>query len=457
MENVNISFAGCGFLGIYYVGVSSCFKEYAPHLLLNKISGASIGAIAASCLLTEVSLGTFTSEILQLINEIRGRTLGPFNPLVNIQRNLRYLLEKHLPNNAYKIVSGRLFVSMTKVIDGSNFIVSEFESNEELIDALSASAFVPFFSGFIPPKFRGFRYVDGGFSNNLPILDENTITVSPFCGESDICPRDTTIQLFHINLCNTSVEVSKPNIDRFGRILFPPSVEVLSQMCKRGFDDALSFLRRNNLISCTKCLTVQRTISAPAMMNPVNDPFDPECQECKRCITKAADLPETVLTKFEHAIETANNELQGWIRSHRGMKILSILTSPYILTIDVIRAVFMKIDKIDDSAFVDSETLVIHPVGTEAPRQETYDHILDVIDHQEAVMSFKYVDKKNKVNVIEFIDVSNDDQITNQIDEHDVKVITKLTEPSNDGHRVDSYHSRHRNVAASFHDCNIQA
>ena len=57
-------------------------------------------------------------------------------------------------------------------------------------------------------------------------------------------------------------------------------------MCKRGFDDALSFLRRNNLISCTQCLTVQRTISLPPESpSPVDDTFDPECLECKRCIT----------------------------------------------------------------------------------------------------------------------------------------------------------------------------
>lgn len=62
-----------------------------------------------------------------------------------------------------------------------------------------ASAFVPFFSGFIPPKLGNVRYMDGGFSNNLPILDENTITVSPFCGESDICPRDSSVQLFHVS------------------------------------------------------------------------------------------------------------------------------------------------------------------------------------------------------------------------------------------------------------------
>jgi len=31
------------------------------------------------------------------------------------------------------------------------------------------------------------------------VLDENTITVSPFCGESDICPRDKDAsRLIHV-------------------------------------------------------------------------------------------------------------------------------------------------------------------------------------------------------------------------------------------------------------------
>lgn len=35
------------------------------------------------------------------------------------------------------------------------------------------------------------RYVDGGFTDNLPQLDANTITVSPLCGEADISPQDS--------------------------------------------------------------------------------------------------------------------------------------------------------------------------------------------------------------------------------------------------------------------------
>lgn len=55
-RRMNLSFAGCGFLGIYHVGVAVCFKKYAPHLLLNRISGASAGAIAACFLLCDLPI-----------------------------------------------------------------------------------------------------------------------------------------------------------------------------------------------------------------------------------------------------------------------------------------------------------------------------------------------------------------------------------------------------------------
>lgn len=42
----------------------------------------------------------------------------------------------------------------------------------------------------MPPKFKGVGYWDGGWSDNQPTYDENTITISPFSGESDICPQD---------------------------------------------------------------------------------------------------------------------------------------------------------------------------------------------------------------------------------------------------------------------------
>lgn len=55
----NISFAGCGFLGIYHVGVASCLVEQAPFLVQNArhIYGASAGALTATALVTGICLG----------------------------------------------------------------------------------------------------------------------------------------------------------------------------------------------------------------------------------------------------------------------------------------------------------------------------------------------------------------------------------------------------------------
>lgn len=67
------------------------------------------------------------------------------------------------------------------------------------------------------------RYVDGGISDNLPQYElKNTITVSPFSGESDICPRDTSTNIHELRFTNTSIQFTLTNLYRVSRALFPP-------------------------------------------------------------------------------------------------------------------------------------------------------------------------------------------------------------------------------------------
>lgn len=140
-----------------------------------------------------------TSDFFRVVNEARSHSLGPFSPSFNIQACLLEGMSKHLPEDAHMRVNGKLHISLTRVYDGKNVIVSQFNSREDLLDALLCACFIPGFSGIFPPKFHGVRYMDGAFSDNLPTIDENTVTVSPFCGESDICPRDDTAQIFHVS------------------------------------------------------------------------------------------------------------------------------------------------------------------------------------------------------------------------------------------------------------------
>lgn len=284
-----------------------------------------------------------TSDFFRVVNEARKHSLGPFSPSFNIQTSLLEGLQKFLPNDAHLRVNGRLHISLTRVYDGKNVIVSQFNSREDLLQALLCACFIPVFSGILPPRFHGVRYMDGAFSDNLPTLDENTVTVSPFCGESDICPRDQSSQLFHVNWANTSIELSKQNINRFARILFPPKAEILSNMCQQGFDDALRFLHRNNLISCTRCLSVQSTFIVSETVPDLQE-YDPECKECTehRKEAKQGNMPDTVLTVFQTYIEQANKGLINWVFRHRGAKLLQALSLPATVPADFVVATLTK-------------------------------------------------------------------------------------------------------------------
>ncbi|XP_073506108.1 patatin-like phospholipase domain-containing protein 2 [Phyllobates terribilis] len=247
----NLSFAGCGFLGVYHVGVSSCLQEKAPHLITEatKIYGASAGALNAAALVCGCCLADCCSDVMEVAKEARKRNLGPLHPSFNLVKILKNGLYRNFPENAHERASGKLCISLTRVSDGENVLVSDFGSKEELIQALVCSAFVPIYCGIIPPTFRGVRYVDGGISNNLPEYElKNTITVSPFSGESDICPRDNSTNFHELRVTNTSIQFSLENLYRLTRALFPPEPKVLLEMCQQGYNDALRFLKDNNLL-----------------------------------------------------------------------------------------------------------------------------------------------------------------------------------------------------------------
>lgn len=44
--------------------------------------------------------------------------------------------------------------------------------------------------------------------DNCPAIDEHTITVTPFCGESDICPSDGNSQVIHVSIPSHVHDVS---------------------------------------------------------------------------------------------------------------------------------------------------------------------------------------------------------------------------------------------------------
>lgn len=310
--------------------------------------------------------GEMTSDFFRVVNEARRHSLGPFSPLFNIQTCLLEGLQKFLPHDAHKRVNGKLHISLTRVYDGKNVIVSHYNSRQDLLNALLCACFIPIFSGILPPRFHGVRYMDGAFSDNLPLIDENTVTVSPFCGESDICPRDNSWQMFYVNWANTSIEISRQNLDRFSRILYPPNPELLSKICQAGFDDALRFLHRNNLISCARCVAVQSTflitkseILSQNQLGGQHQSTEQQTEasattaqevesECHGCIeqrkeAKEGNMPETVVDVFHTYINQANKGFMSWLFKHRTARLLkAMITLPATLPTDIFLATVKK-------------------------------------------------------------------------------------------------------------------
>ncbi|XP_029909205.1 patatin-like phospholipase domain-containing protein 2 [Myripristis murdjan] len=276
-EEWNISLAGCGFRSIYYLGALSCMLEWAPRLVhcASKICGASSGCLVAAGLTVGIPIEKCCADVISIAKEARKCKLGVFHPGFNLLQIVQHSLLVNLPEDAHVRASGRLCVSLTRVSDGKNVLVSEFDSREELIQVLMCSCFFPVYCGVIPPSYRGVLYMDGALSNNMPLSEQgNTITMAPFSGESDICPREGTFNALEVHYGNVSIQVNTGNVHRVWTSFFPPKPEMLAEICHHGYMDALRFLKENEYLS-------------PSMVAEM-DPLKAACCEMGKQSTEAA-------------------------------------------------------------------------------------------------------------------------------------------------------------------------
>lgn len=77
--------------------------------------------------------------MIEVAKEARKRNLGPLHPSFNLVKVLKSGLHRDLPSDAHLLASGKLSVSLTRVSDGENVLVSDFSSKEELIQVLEGS------------------------------------------------------------------------------------------------------------------------------------------------------------------------------------------------------------------------------------------------------------------------------------------------------------------------------
>lgn len=74
------------------------------------------------------------ADLMLMAKQARKHKLGPLHPSFNLLQFVKDSLLSSLPEDAHARASGKLCVSLTRVSDGRNVLVSEFNSREELIE-----------------------------------------------------------------------------------------------------------------------------------------------------------------------------------------------------------------------------------------------------------------------------------------------------------------------------------
>lgn len=85
------------------------------------------------CICLSLVTGEAGASIIRVSKEARKRFLGPLHPSFNLVKTIRMCLSKTVPENGHEVAAGRLGISLTRVSDGENVILSDFNSKEELI------------------------------------------------------------------------------------------------------------------------------------------------------------------------------------------------------------------------------------------------------------------------------------------------------------------------------------
>ncbi|XP_077371433.1 patatin-like phospholipase domain-containing protein 4 [Festucalex cinctus] len=288
----SISFSGSGFLATYQLGVAQCFVHNAPWLVRMApcILGVSAGSLVAAAVACEINLITMRNEMLHFAKAMQAFTLGPFNPSVDILDWLKYVLHKYIPSDAHLLANGRLAVALTRLEDGKYTLITEYQSKEDVIQTLLCSCFVPGYCGMQPPTLKGVHYMDGGFSQIQPVLalPSHTLTVSPFSGETDICPQDNACMLDMV-VTGLILKGNLTNGLRFWNALYPIKPEIMEQAYHSGYKDAIDFLLNNELVPSMKMITTPKELNSTSY-----------------CGTKPPTFPETTPEeKEDDDMETA--------------------------------------------------------------------------------------------------------------------------------------------------------
>ncbi|KAL6176451.1 hypothetical protein ACLB2K_053084 [Fragaria x ananassa] len=230
------SFSAAGLLFPYHLGAAQFLIENGYIKETTPLAGSSAGAIVCAVIASGASMEEALQATKILAEDCRNRGTA-----FRLGAVLRDVLEKFLPEDAHIRSNGRVRVAVTQLLwRPRGLLVDQFDSKEDLINAVFTSSFIP---GYLAPRpatmFRNRLCIDGGLTLFMPPTSAaKTIRVCAFPA--------SRLGLQGIGIspdCNPDDRASPREL--FNWALEPAEDDMLDRLFSLGYKDAAVWAKSN--------------------------------------------------------------------------------------------------------------------------------------------------------------------------------------------------------------------
>lgn len=230
------SFSAAGLLFPYHLGVSQLLIEKGYIKETTPLAGSSAGAIVCAVIASGASMQEALNATKILAENCRSRGTA-----FRLGAVLREVLQNFLPDDVHTRSSGRVRVAVTQILwRPRGLLVDQFDSKEDLINAVLTSSFIP---GYLAPRpatmFRNRLCIDGGLTLFMPPTSaSNTIRVCAFPASA--------LGLQGIGIspdCNPENRATRREL--FNWALEPAEDHILDNLFELGYLDAAVWAENN--------------------------------------------------------------------------------------------------------------------------------------------------------------------------------------------------------------------
>ncbi|PSS02859.1 Patatin-like phospholipase domain-containing protein [Actinidia chinensis var. chinensis] len=236
VSSPGFSFSAAGMLFPYHLGVAQYLIEKGYIKDTTPLAGSSAGAIVCVVIASGASMQEALTATKMLAEDCRLRGTA-----FRLGAVLRNILDKFLPEDIHIRSNGRIRVAVTQILwRPRGLLVDQFDSKEDLIDALFTSSFIP---GYLAPRpatvFRNRFCVDGGLTLFMP----------PTSAAQTVCVCAFPASLLGFQGIEISPDYNPENRasprELFNWALEPAEDHILDKLFEHGYADAAAWAKGN--------------------------------------------------------------------------------------------------------------------------------------------------------------------------------------------------------------------